>query len=162
MSSLLRVDGMTCEHCGGRVVSALRSVPGVSAVQMDWRVGRCEIHHESTATAAELIKAVARASAGSRHKYSAKLLEDAGETIQNRGRGSLIRVLLAALPCLLLCGGAAITLPAIGAFLASKWIGVVPGLALGVVFGVGTWWLVKRRRNVCATCLNNGSEAPNP
>lgn len=160
---VLAVEGMTCTRCERRVRSALRAVPGVLDVQADWRKGRCQVWYLSGSnTEEDLIQAIESASSDRQHRFSAKLAVDRkGRLLSDRGGPSSLLIIFAALPCLLLCGGAAIILPAVAGFLAGNLIGVVPGLALGALFGLGTWWIVRRRRKEgkeCAMCLNRDRE----
>ena len=45
MRTTLHVEGMTCQHCVGRVTRALEAGPGVSAVAVDIEAGRAEVTH---------------------------------------------------------------------------------------------------------------------
>jgi cation transport ATPase len=161
---VLEVEGTTCARCERRVRSALRAVPGVLDVQADWRKGRCQVWYLSGSnTEEDLIQAIEAASPDKQHRFSAKLAVDGkGSLLSDRRGASSLLIILAALPCLLLCGGAAVILPAVAGFLAGNLIGVVPGLALGALFGLGTWWVVRRRRKECATCLNRDREGAKP
>ena len=157
-NTVLRVEGMTCQHCGERVTSALRSVPGVVDVQIDWRQGRVQVQHPGTVRDNSLIKAVEKAAADTEHRYSAIFIKDEeGTKKTNRLRGPLAMLLILPL-CLLLCGGGVIGISIVGAFLASKWVGVGPGLAVAAVVGFGTWWVLRRRQRVCSICVSKDRE----
>jgi mercuric reductase len=55
----LRITGMTCNGCVKHVDAALRTVPGVSAVDVDLAGGRAKIAHDpETSPAPSLIAAV--------------------------------------------------------------------------------------------------------
>jgi len=158
--TLLRIEGMTCHHCGERVESALRAVPGVFKVQIDWKSGRGLIEHEETIDPGGLKKVIGLSADGTAHQYKAEpVIGD--EPFKDRGPRSPLFFFALLLPALC-CGGGALLLPVLAGFLASKWIGVVPGLVLAVVLGLGTWWFLRHRRKVCATCLEAGTERANP
>jgi copper chaperone len=58
----LQVSGMTCNGCVKHVTSALREVPGVTAVEVDLAAGRAKVVGE--APVAALITAVTEAGYG--------------------------------------------------------------------------------------------------
>jgi len=161
--TVLLIEGMTCHHCAERVESALRAVPGVFKVQIDWKSGRGLVEHAETVDPDGLTRVIALSAEGTAHQYKA---EPVSGDKQAKGRGISGALFFPALllPALC-CGGVVILLPALAAlsgFLASKWIGVALGLVLAVVLGPGTWWVLRRRRKVCATCLEAGSERARP
>jgi copper chaperone len=57
----LRITGMTCNHCVHSVGAALRTVAGVSAVDVDLAGGSARVTHVETATIAQLVEAVTAA-----------------------------------------------------------------------------------------------------
>ena len=59
MITTLRVSGMTCNGCVKHVTTALREVPGVTAVEVDLANGRAKVVHE--APVSTLIAAVTEA-----------------------------------------------------------------------------------------------------
>ena len=59
MITTLQVSGMTCNGCVKHVTTALREVPGVTAVEVDLAAGRAKIVHEAAVPA--LIAAVTEA-----------------------------------------------------------------------------------------------------
>lgn len=55
----LRVTGMTCDHCRGRVENALNTVPGVYGVYVDLAEGLAEIDFDDGKTGSDaLVEAV--------------------------------------------------------------------------------------------------------
>jgi copper chaperone CopZ len=44
--TILRVEGMTCAHCGAHVSQALRALPGVRGVSVDVSSGVVTVSHE--------------------------------------------------------------------------------------------------------------------
>lgn len=58
MITTLRVAGMTCNGCKKHVDAALRSVPGVTAVEVDLAGGSAKVVHDDQAAPAALISAV--------------------------------------------------------------------------------------------------------
>ncbi|HWG91981.1 MAG TPA: heavy metal-associated domain-containing protein [Candidatus Thermoplasmatota archaeon] len=57
-TTTLRVEGMTCGHCQGRVEKALAAVPGVTKAQVDLAGGKATVVHGKEATPDALVKAV--------------------------------------------------------------------------------------------------------
>jgi copper chaperone CopZ len=57
------------------VASALRSVPGVVEVQIDWQKGQGKVSHGETVQVEELLRAVERASESSVHWFRARVAE---------------------------------------------------------------------------------------
>lgn len=57
--AVLKVHGMTCDHCARAVTKALESVEGVERARVDLKEGRAEVEYrEGSATAAQLAGAV--------------------------------------------------------------------------------------------------------
>jgi copper chaperone CopZ len=54
----LRITGMTCNGCVKHVDKALRSVPGVSAVEVSLPEQRAKVVHEDSAPVSSLVAAV--------------------------------------------------------------------------------------------------------
>ncbi len=69
----LQIEGMTCEHCAGRVRRALEAVPGVSRASVDLAAQRAEVQLESSVDGAALERAVVDAG------YRGELVEEEGE-----------------------------------------------------------------------------------
>jgi len=59
--TILTVTGMSCGSCVRHVTSALRAVPGVSNVNVQFRTGLAEIRHDDEAAIDALISAVREA-----------------------------------------------------------------------------------------------------
>jgi copper chaperone len=58
----LKVTGMTCDHCRGRVETAIKSVAGVYGVYVDLSEGFAEIDFDDAKTSAEaLVEAISTA-----------------------------------------------------------------------------------------------------
>jgi len=57
----IRVDGMSCGHCEGRVVKALRAVPGVEWATASHVESKATVGHAPGVTAAALVEAVVAA-----------------------------------------------------------------------------------------------------
>ena len=55
---VLKVDGMTCSHCVGRVQKALDEAPGVIEAKVDLDSGTADIRHGADIDAAGLIATV--------------------------------------------------------------------------------------------------------
>ncbi|GBD11325.1 hypothetical protein HRbin23_00983 [bacterium HR23] len=70
-TTVLRIEGLTCDLCGKRVADALRRLPGVVRVEVDWRSGRCQVSHEDGVTIGDLVETVANAARGTWHQYTA-------------------------------------------------------------------------------------------
>lgn len=57
--TVLRVDGMSCDHCVKSIATALEGLPGVSAASVSLENERALVdHEESRPTLAEMIAAV--------------------------------------------------------------------------------------------------------
>jgi copper chaperone len=54
----LRITGMTCNNCVRHVDKALRSIVGVTGVEVSLAEGTAKIVHEETATRTALVEAV--------------------------------------------------------------------------------------------------------
>ncbi len=70
MKTVLKVKGMTCQHCVQSVTKALQSVAGVRAVSVLLERGRAEVEHSESVSTENLVKAVVEAG------YEAEGLED--------------------------------------------------------------------------------------
>ena len=57
-SVVLKVEGMTCGHCVGRVQKALDTAPGVRAAKVDLESGTAEIRFGAETDTATLIGVV--------------------------------------------------------------------------------------------------------
>lgn len=57
----LKVEGMSCGHCVGRVQKALADTPGVLEASVDLEQGRATVHAAGEVDAAQLISAVEKA-----------------------------------------------------------------------------------------------------
>lgn len=56
MTTRIRVEGMTCQHCVGAVTKALEKVPGVERAEVSLEAGEATV--SGTADVAALIAAV--------------------------------------------------------------------------------------------------------
>jgi Cu+-exporting ATPase len=56
----LKIDGMTCEHCSGRVEQALSEIEGVANVNVDLDGGSASVEAGPEVAAADLVAAVER------------------------------------------------------------------------------------------------------
>ena len=54
----LRITGMTCNNCVRHVDKALRTVPGVTSVEVNLPEGRAKVEHADSTGLAALIAAV--------------------------------------------------------------------------------------------------------
>jgi copper chaperone CopZ len=57
MKTLVRVEGMTCQHCVRAVFTALAGVEGIA--RADVRIGSAEIEHDGSVTVEEIGSAIA-------------------------------------------------------------------------------------------------------
>ena len=57
MKTVVRVEGMTCQHCVRAVFTALAGVEGIT--RADVRIGSAEIEHDGSVTAEAIGSAVA-------------------------------------------------------------------------------------------------------
>ena len=62
MKKVMTIEGMSCEHCSGRVTKALNALPGVTAT-VDLKAGKAQVEGD---VSDELLK---------------KAVEDAGYTV---------------------------------------------------------------------------------
>lgn len=145
--TVLQIAGMTCDGCGGRVSAALEAVPGVEVAAADWARGRAEVRHEHGIPEKELANAVKAAAYGTAHRYRTTGVESAG------GSGSGWRLaivpLLICVPCLvvpLIAVLGTAGLSAVIAFAAATWVGLMPAIVLGLVLGLASWTILRRRR----------------
>ncbi len=58
---ILKVEGMSCEHCAGRVQKALDAAPGVAGASVDLAAGTASVRLAGDAESAGLIAAVEQA-----------------------------------------------------------------------------------------------------
>jgi copper chaperone len=56
MKTLVRVEGMTCQHCVRAVFTALAGVEGVS--RADVRIGAAEVEHDGSVMASAIAAAI--------------------------------------------------------------------------------------------------------
>lgn len=56
-TTMIAVQGMTCDGCVRAVSNALKAVPGVKDVRVDLAHGQATVTHESGVTKAEHLKA---------------------------------------------------------------------------------------------------------
>jgi len=56
----LRVTGMTCGHCQGRVEGALRAVPGVKKAQVDLQKGLATVTYDPAKASPEDLQQAVR------------------------------------------------------------------------------------------------------
>ena len=57
----LKVSGMTCDHCRGRVETALQQVAGVYSVSVDLGEGSAEVDFDATAVTLEVLLGAVKA-----------------------------------------------------------------------------------------------------
>ena len=55
--TILKVEGMSCEHCIKAVESAVKPLPGVSGVTVDLAAGTVTVDHDSSQSPPEKIAA---------------------------------------------------------------------------------------------------------
>lgn len=67
MTTALKIDGMTCDHCRRAVKEALESVGGVAHAEVDLVAGTASVAHEPNVDRNALVAAVAQ------EGYSAKV-----------------------------------------------------------------------------------------
>jgi len=67
MKTVLKVTGMSCNHCVQSVTKALQNVSGVRSVSVSLEQGRAEVEHSEDLLIQSLVDAVAKAG------YSAEL-----------------------------------------------------------------------------------------
>ena len=56
----MKIDGMTCEHCSGRVEKALSEIEGVANVSVDLESGSASVEAGPEVAALDLVAAVER------------------------------------------------------------------------------------------------------
>ena len=54
-TTVLNVDGMSCEHCVKAVKDALEALPGVIGVEVDLEIGTVTVEHDSIQSPPEQI-----------------------------------------------------------------------------------------------------------
>jgi copper chaperone CopZ len=59
MKTLVRVEGMTCQHCVRAVFTALGGVEGIT--RADVRIGSAEVEHDGSVTVEQIGEAIAMA-----------------------------------------------------------------------------------------------------
>ncbi|MDR1013907.1 MAG: heavy-metal-associated domain-containing protein [Coriobacteriales bacterium] len=59
--TLLKVEGMSCEHCVAAVTEALEALPGVEKVKVSLGKGEAKVRHAADTGVQELRDAVAAA-----------------------------------------------------------------------------------------------------
>lgn len=59
--TLLKIEGMSCQHCVSAVEGALRSVSGVKKVEVDLKKGVAKIEHGIEASVQDMKDAVVEA-----------------------------------------------------------------------------------------------------
>jgi len=61
MKTVLKVTGMSCDHCVQSVTKALQNVSGVRSVSVSLEQGRAEVEHSEDLSIQSLVDAVAKA-----------------------------------------------------------------------------------------------------
>lgn len=61
MKTLLKIDGMSCDHCVKHVTNALQEVSGVSAAKVSLKDNSADVEHADAVTLASLKAAVEEA-----------------------------------------------------------------------------------------------------
>lgn len=61
MNTTIKIDGMMCMHCVGRVEKAISAVAGVKSVEVSLEGKRAQVEFEAPASAETLEKAVEEA-----------------------------------------------------------------------------------------------------
>jgi copper ion binding protein len=59
--TLLKVEGMSCQHCVAAVTEALSALPGVEKVKVDLKKGEAKVRHAAEVTLQSLKDAVVEA-----------------------------------------------------------------------------------------------------
>jgi copper ion binding protein len=59
--TVLKVEGMSCQHCVSAVTEALDSLPGVEKVKVDLKKGEAKVKHAADVTLQTLKDAVTEA-----------------------------------------------------------------------------------------------------
>jgi copper chaperone len=55
--NIIKVEGMSCEHCVNAVTKAVSPLPGVSSVKVDLALGTVTVEHDPALTSVDKIKA---------------------------------------------------------------------------------------------------------
>ncbi|MEA5014396.1 MAG: copper ion binding protein [Candidatus Limiplasma sp.] len=55
--AILKVDGMSCEHCVKAVTKAVSALPGIGGVSVDLKAGTVTVEHDPAQSALDAIKA---------------------------------------------------------------------------------------------------------
>lgn len=58
MTTDLKIEGMTCEHCARAVRGALEGVPGVSRAEVNLLRGHASVEHEASVSVDAMAEAV--------------------------------------------------------------------------------------------------------
>lgn len=56
IKTVIKVEGMSCEHCVRAVTGALSALPGVSEVSVDLKAGLVTVGHDETQSPADKLK----------------------------------------------------------------------------------------------------------
>ena len=56
IKSIVKVDGMSCEHCVKAVTKAVKALPGIGAVNIDLKAKTVTVEHEPNHTALDKIE----------------------------------------------------------------------------------------------------------
>ena len=56
IKSIIKVDGMSCEHCVKAVTKAVNALPGIGAVNIDLKAKTVTVEHDPNHTALEKIE----------------------------------------------------------------------------------------------------------
>ncbi|MBA4698546.1 MAG: copper chaperone CopZ [Ruminococcus sp.] len=54
--SIIKVDGMSCEHCVKAVTNAVNALPGIESVEVDLKAGTVTVEHDPAQSPADKIK----------------------------------------------------------------------------------------------------------
>lgn len=73
MRAILKIQGMTCQHCVQAVTRALQKVTGVRSVNVSLEHGRAEVEHAEDLPTQDLVSVVAKAG------YTAEVLQSERE-----------------------------------------------------------------------------------
>jgi copper ion binding protein len=60
-TTLLKVEGMSCQHCVAAVTDALSALPGVEKAETDLKKGEAKVRHSAEVTLQSLKDAVVEA-----------------------------------------------------------------------------------------------------
>jgi copper ion binding protein len=61
MKSILKIEGMSCDHCVKHVTGALKNIPGVTNVTVSIKNNNAEVEHSGQVTAEAMKAAVVEA-----------------------------------------------------------------------------------------------------